>query len=264
MSVELKKIENHIYELALNNSDQKNAITYKMIDDLESHLKVLSNNSDCRVVILTGIGSAFCAGGDVKAMKDQTGMFQGDSHQLRDLYQQGIQRIPKCIESFQKPILALVNGPAVGAGCDLSMMCDLRIGSDLSSFAETFNRLGLVPGDGGTFFLQRVLGYSKAMNMFLTCKSYKGQEAHQYGLLDYYFNSENVYEETLKIARSICESAPISVRLTKTAMKLSYLSTMEQSLELLSTYQGITQRTKDHFEAVDALLNKRKPEFHDQ
>lgn len=255
-----------IVKLTLNNPTQKNAITMTMVDELETTLRELDTDPNCRVVILTGSDSAFSAGGDVKAMKDRTGMFQGESPKLRDLYIHGIQRIPRAIEAFQKPILALVNGPAVGAGCDLSMMCDLRFGDKRASFAETFNRLGLVPGDGGTFFLQRVVGYSKAMRMFMTAEFLKGGEAYHFGLLDYYLDSDNpndIEELCLKTAKTISESAPIAVRYTKRAMKLSYLSNLEDSLEALATYQAITQRTEDHKEAVDAFLSKRQSSFKD-
>ncbi|MCK6596360.1 MAG: enoyl-CoA hydratase-related protein [Bacteriovoracaceae bacterium] len=260
----VQNLTNHIVLLTLNNPQQKNAITYEMIDLLEQELLKLDTDLNCRVVILTGADSAFSAGGDVKAMKDQTGMFAGKSPELRDLYIHGIQRIPRIIERFQKPIIAFVNGAAVGAGCDLTMMCDLRVGYNHSQFAETFNRLGLVPGDGGTFFLQRVLGYSKAMNMFLTGKFFKGSEAFQYGLLDYFYATDDrelAFKECLNLAETIVNMAPIAVRYTKKAMKLSYLSTMEDALEALATYQSITQRTEDHREAVDALLEKRSPVF---
>lgn len=262
--LKLENLTDHIVLLTLNNPDQKNAITYDMIDGLEKELLRLDTDKNCRVVILTGAESAFSAGGDVKAMKDRTGMFAGESPELRDLYIHGIQRIPRIIERFQKPIIAFVNGAAVGAGCDLTMMCDLRFGYELSQFAETFNRLGLVPGDGGTFFLQRVLGYPKAMNMFLTGKFYKGREAYDYGLLNYFHQTTDrasAFQECVKLAETIAQMAPIAVRYTKKAMKLSYLSSMEDSLEALATYQSITQRTADHREAVDALLEKRSPVF---
>ena len=267
--IHLKKenIAPFIVKLTLNNPDQKNAITMTMVEELEICLRELDTDSNCRVVILTGSESAFSAGGDVKAMKDRTGMFAGESPKLRDLYLHGIQRIPRAIEAFQKPILALVNGAAVGAGCDLTMMCDLRFGDKRALFAETFNRLGLVPGDGGTFFLQRVVGYSKAMRMFLTAETLKGKAAYEYGLLDYFLDSDNpkeIEELCLSIASSIASSAPIAVRYTKRAMKLSYLSNLEDSLEALATYQSITQRTYDHKEAIDAFLNKRQSSFRDE
>jgi len=128
-----------------------NAITIPMIESLVSVLKFADFDRDIRVIVLTGSGKSFCAGGDIKAMEEKSGMFEGESNELRMRYMHGIQQIPKCIEEISTPIIAMVNGAAIGAGCDLSMMCDLRIGSSESKFGETFTKMGLVPGDGGTF-----------------------------------------------------------------------------------------------------------------
>jgi len=117
-------------------------------------------------------------------MKDKSGMFAGESNQLRETYQAGIQQIPLTISQLKTPIIAMVNGAAVGAGCDLAAMCDLRIASTTAIFAETFARVGLVPGDGGAFFLTRLIGYGKAMEMFLTCKNVPAEEAMRIGLVN--------------------------------------------------------------------------------
>jgi enoyl-CoA hydratase/carnithine racemase len=155
----------------------------------------------------------------------------------------------------------MVNGAAIGAGCDLAMMCDLRMGCSSSKFAETFTRMGLVPGDGGTFFLQRVLGYAKAMQMFLTAETFTGKEALEFGLLNYLFEDSNLTAETEKLAAKITGLAPIAQMMTKKAMKASYLSDLHTSLDLLATFQGVTQRTTDHFEALAAFKEKRLPNF---
>lgn len=260
----LSVVENNQLWIALNNPEQSNAITYPMIDSLISVLEHADFDSQIRVIVLTGNGKNFCAGGDIKAMLDKTGMFAGESDELRKRYQFGIQKIPKAIENLATPIIALVNGAAVGAGCDLSMMCDLRVGSESTKFAETFTRMGLVPGDGGTFFLQRVIGYSKAMQMFLTAKSFEGKEAFDFGLMNFYFSDESVIDETKKIAGSVASLAPVAQRLTKKAMKISYLNDLGTSLDMLASFQGISQRTEDHFEALRAFQEKRKANFQDK
>ncbi len=259
LQVELKF--NHQLWISLNNPDQMNAITLEMIDSLVEVLTYADFDRNIRAIVLTGYGKSFCAGGDIKAMEEKSGMFAGESHELKMRYQHGIQRIPKCIEEVSVPIIAMVNGPAVGAGCDLSMMCDLRIGSESSKFAETFTKMGLVPGDGGTFFLQRVIGFSKAMEMFLTGKMISGSEAHHFGLLNFYVDHDKLVSETEKIAELISSHSPIAQRLTKKAMKISYLNDLSTSLELLSSFQGTSQRTKDHFEALSAFKEKRPPNF---
>lgn len=255
------KLSASVLWITLNNPEQSNAISLEMVESLTAILKHADFDPLVRVIILKGEGASFCAGGDVKAMLARTGMFAGESNELRMRYMHGIQQIPKCIEDLSTPIIAMVNGPAIGAGCDLAMMCDLRIGSMKSKFGETFVKLGLIPGDGGTFFLQRVIGYSKAMQMSLTGDLIAGEQAHQWGLLNYFVKDENLEAETAKLAEKIAANAPVAVQMTKKAMKVAYLSDLQTTLDLAAAFQGITQRTEDHFAAVEALLEKKQAEF---
>lgn len=254
----------HQLWVSLNNPDQMNAITTKMIESLTEVLTAADFDTNIRVVVITGKGKNFCAGGDIKAMEEKSGMFAGESNELRSRYQHGIQRIPQCIENLSVPVIAMVNGAAVGAGCDLSMMCDLRVGSNKTKFAETFTRMGLVPGDGGTFFLQRVVGYSKAMQMFLTSKSFEGKEAMDFGLMNFMFEELEMEIETLKLADTVASLAPVAQKLTKKAMKISYIHDLQTSLDILASFQGISQRTSDHFEAIKSFKEKRSPNFSGQ
>ncbi|MEK2690457.1 enoyl-CoA hydratase-related protein [Bdellovibrio sp. GT3] len=257
LKVSLKK---HQLWVTLDNPEQSNAITYEMVGSLTRVLRFADFDSEVRVIVLTGEGANFCAGGDVKAMENKTGMFAGDSNELRMRYIHGIQQIPKCIEELSTPMIAMVNGAAIGAGCDLAMMCDLRVGSEKSKFGETFVKLGLVPGDGGSFFLQRVIGYSKAMQMSLTGDLVSGEEAFKWGLVNYYVSGDLV-AETEKIADKISSNAPVAVQMTKKLMKSAYLHDANAVLEQAAAYQGITQRTQDHFVALKAIKDKKSPEF---
>lgn len=259
--IEVTVKHTHQLWITLNNPVQMNAITIPMVNSLVSILKHADFDKEIRVIVLTGAGKSFCAGGDIKAMQDKSGMFEGESNELRMRYMHGIQQIPRCIEEVSTPIIAMVNGAAIGAGCDLAMMCDLRVGSGSSKFAETFTRMGLVPGDGGTFFLQRVVGYAKAMQMFLTAEMFEGKKALEFGLLNHLFEDSIMISETEKFAQKIASNAPIAQAMTKKAMKISYLTDLHTSLDSLATFQGITQRTADHFEAISAFLEKRPPHF---
>ena len=252
---------NHQLWISLNNPDQMNAITLSMLESLVTVLKHADFDKAIRVIVLTGEGKSFCAGGDIKAMLDKSGMFEGESNELRNRYMHGIQQIPRCIEEISTPLIALVNGAAIGAGCDMAMMCDLRVGGSSAKFGETFTKMGLVPGDGGTFFLQRIIGYSKAMQMFLTAEIFAGKNALEYGLLNFLFEDSNVVAETEKLAGQIASLAPIAQSMTKKAMKISYLHDLHTSLDALASFQGITQRTHDHFEALSAFNEKRNPNF---
>lgn len=247
--------------VTLNNPAQSNAISLEMVDSLTQVLKYADFDPAVRVIVLKGEGSSFCAGGDVKAMQNRTGMFAGESNELRMRYMHGIQQIPKCIEDLSTPLIAMVNGPAIGAGCDLAMMCDLRIGSANSKFGETFVKLGLVPGDGGTFFLQRVIGYSRAMQMSLTGDLVVGEEAYRWGLLNYFVPEDQLEVEASRLAGKVAAIGPVAVQMTKKAMKMAYLSDLQTVLDLSAAYQGIAQRTEDHFTALQAMQDKKTPSF---
>ncbi len=251
----------HQLWVTLKNPEQSNAISLEMVNSLTQVLKFADFDADVRVIVLTGEGRSFCAGGDVKAMENRTGMFHGESNELRQRYMQGIQQIPLVMESLSKPVIAMVQGPAIGAGCDLAMMCDLRIGSEKAKFGETFVKLGLVPGDGGTFFLQRVIGYSKAMQMSLTGDLVAGEEALSWGLLNFLVSEDKLKVETEKLAAKIAANPPVAVQMTKKTMKVAYQSDLNTVLELSAAYQGITQRTEDHFIALAAIREKGTPEF---
>ena len=244
-------IQDGIATVKINNLAKKNALDNDVISGLVSHLSALDKNPSVEVILLGGEGEVFCAGGDVKAMKTKTEMFSGDSIELQKNYEWGIQEIPRTIERINTPIIAVVNGGAVGAGVDLACMCDMRIGSEDSFFSESFAFLALVPGDGGTFFLPRVVGYSKAMEMFLTGDKYNATSALEMGLLNKVVSKETLWDEATVLAKKIKRNSYQALRLTKKSMKIAYAtSNLETVLDGLSAYQGITQDSKDHFQRL--------------
>jgi 2-(1,2-epoxy-1,2-dihydrophenyl)acetyl-CoA isomerase len=247
--------------VTLNRPEASNAYSTEMVKGLVEVLKHADVDKDVRVIVITGAGKNFCAGGDVKAMIGQTGMFAGASNELREAYQDGIQQIPLVMTSLKTPVIAMVNGAAVGAGCDLAAMCDLRIVSTETSFAETFAKVGLVPGDGGAFFLIRLIGYGKAMEMFLTCKVYDSMEAKAMGLANSVVLPEKLKEETEKYVEQISALPPIALQMTKKSLSHAYQNDIHSHLELVAALQGITQRSSDHFKAVEGMINKKKPTF---
>jgi 2-(1,2-epoxy-1,2-dihydrophenyl)acetyl-CoA isomerase len=247
--------------LSLNRPDFHNAISIDMIASLGFVLELADYDPEIRVVILSGEGKSFCAGGDLEAMENRSGMFSGDSFELAENYRRYIQKIPKMMESFRKPLVAMVNGAAVGAGCDLACMCDLRIASDKAKFSESFAKLSLVPGDGGTFFLQRVVGYAKAMEMSLLGDFVGAEEAKKIGLVSFVVDSHELRKQTKLMSLCIADKAPAAISFTKAALKMAYEQNIHQHLDVLSAYQGISQRTQDHREALLALKEKRPPVF---
>jgi 2-(1,2-epoxy-1,2-dihydrophenyl)acetyl-CoA isomerase len=247
--------------ITLSNSEKRNALTPTMIDSLVDTLIKADRDSSIRAIVITGEGKGFSAGGDLKAMIEDTGMFKGSVEELRQRYMHGIQMIPRTIESLQTPVIAMVNGAAIGAGCDLAMMCDLRIGCEASAFGETFSKLALVPGDGGAYFLIRAVGYAKAMEMILTGDIYRGEQAHHFGLLNFYVEAETLKESTKGLVKRITSNSPVAMGMSKKALRHGYREGLDSHLDLLAAFQGITQRSEDHKEGVKAFLEKRAPQF---
>ena len=243
--------------ITLNRPECSNAFSDGMITELCHLLREADWDDDVRVVILTGAGRTFCAGGDVKAMEEKTGMFAGDPEGLMRRYTKGIQQIPLTIEALHTPLVAMVNGAAIGAGCDLACMCDIRLGCRRSRFGETFATLALVPGDGGTFFLQRVIGYAKPMELALTGPIVEADEALSLGLLNTLVEMDVLKTETEALARSIAANSPVAVSMIKKAIRQARTAEISGHLDLLAAFQGITQRTEDHFRRVRALKRNR-------
>ena len=268
MSFYLKHFEDLLVEkkneslwITLNRPEASNAYSTGMVQSLVEVLRFADIDNKIRVIVLTGSGKNFCAGGDIKAMKGKTGMFSGESNELREAYQAGIQQIPLTISQLKTPIIAMVNGAAIGAGCDLEEMCDLRIASSEAVFAETFARVGLVPGDGGAFFLTRLIGFGKAMEMFLTCKNISAEESLKMGLVNQVVLPEELKKSTQDLADQLASLPPIALQMTKKSVTHAYQNDLISHLELMAAYQGITQRSSDHFSALDGMIEKKKPTF---
>lgn len=253
------KLEGEVLWITLSRPEAMNAFTDEMIKGFIGALKKAEQDPKVRLSVITGEGKAFCAGGDIKAMEEKTGMFAGDSKELAERYQKGIQQIPKTIEACHKPIIAMVNGAAIGAGLDLACMCDIRVGSPYSKFGETFSKLALVPGDGGSYFLQRIVGFAKAMEMTLTAKVYSSEEALNMGLLNELVESDQLKSAVQKYIDAILLTAPRASAMGKEALKMAYHESLDPMLDKLAAFQGETQRTEDHFEALAAFKEKRKP-----
>ena len=256
----IKKNEAVIW-ITLNRPKFSNSFSDEMIVDLCKVLREADWDEDIRTIVITGEGKSFCAGGDVKAMEERTGMFAGDPEELRRRYTKGIQQIPLTMESLQTPTVAMINGAAIGAGCDLACMCDIRIGCQHSRFGETFAKLALVPGDGGAFFLQRVIGYAKAMELSLTGRIVEPEEALHLGLLNQLVDQDSLRFETEKMVNSITANSPVAVAMIKKAIRNARTAEITGHLDLVAAFQGITQRTYDHAEGVRALKEKRQPNF---
>ncbi len=250
-----------IATITLNRPEARNAYSEPMIARFLSVLDTLAGDASVRCVVLTGAGKAFCAGGDLKRMRARAGMFAGDAATLRTRYIELIQGIPRRLERFDKPLIAAVNGPAIGAGLDLACMCDVRLASDRARFGSTFVKVGLVPGDGGAYVLSRVVGFPRALELIMTAEVIDAGQALSMGLVNRVIPHDALQDEAQAWARRLAALPPVALQLAKRAAYRSWDAGLEQALELAATFQGITQRTADHVEAVDALLAGRPGRF---
>ncbi|WP_143965374.1 crotonase/enoyl-CoA hydratase family protein [Gordonia zhaorongruii] len=250
--------EGDIVTWTLNLPDLRNAISDEpIIDAIVAAVNAVNADQSVRAVILTGAGSAFSAGGNVKAMATGDGLFGGAGHTQRVGYRQGIQRIPRAMYTLEVPVVAAVNGPAVGAGCDLAMMCDLRIASSTAFFAESFVKLGIIPGDGGAWFLPRIIGPSRAAEMALTGDRVDAGTALQWGMVSEVVEPGELLGAARQLAERIAVNPPVAVRMTKKLLRESSQQTLDQLLEMSAAMQGLAHQTEDHREAVTAMLEKR-------
>lgn len=253
--------DGNIVTLTLNEPETRNAISPRIIDELVEHTRRINADLTVSCVIITGAGKGFSSGGNVKEMKEKTGLFGGTPAEIRRGYWYGIQRIPMAMYELEVPSIAAVNGAAVGAGCDLSLMCDIRIAARSAVFAESFLRVGLVSGDGGAWFLPRAVGMSKAYEMTFTGDFVPAEEAERIGLVSRMVEDDVLMDEAMALARRIAKHPSHSLRLTKRLLRDSQHVPLPIALEMASSMQALAQHTHDQHEAVVAFLEKREPRF---
>lgn len=253
---------NGIVTLTLNRPEQLNPISDpEMIEALLAALERLEQDSSVRVAILTGAGKGFSSGGRIQDMKPGGSLNSATPVRTRSTYKRGIQRLPMAFAALEVPVIAAVNGAAAGAGCDLTCMCDLRIAGESARFAESFVKLGLIAGDGGSWLLPRVVGWSKASEMALTGDIIDAHEALACGLVSRVVPDAELLDTARALARRIAVNPGYAVRMTKRLLWESRRADLATVLELAAAMQATAHTTDDHAEAVDAFLHKRAPAF---
>jgi enoyl-CoA hydratase/carnithine racemase len=251
-----------IVTLTMNRPNERNALSeeVQMLEFVDVCNRITRDTS-IRLVMLTGAGTAFSAGGNVKHMRDKKSFSAGSPMQIRNAYRNGIQQIPLALYNLEVPTVAVVNGPAIGAGLDIACMCDIRIASDSAKFASSFAKLGIVPADGGAWLLTRVLGAAKAMELMLTAETIDAAEAKAIGLVTRVVPHESLMLEARQFAERVAALPPQTLRLTKRLLRESQHVSLATSLEIAAAYQALAHNTEDHVEAVNAFLEKRPPVF---
>lgn len=253
------ELEGRVAVLTLNRHDVRNALTSTELPaDIAAAIAWCNANIEVSVLILTGAGTAFSAGGNIKTMGERA---KAPPHELQQEYRRGIQRIPLALEQAEVAVIAAVNGPAIGAGFDLANMCDIRIGSTRAQFGETFVNLGIIPGDGGAWFLTRLVGYQRAAELTLTGRIIKAEEAHALGLLLEVTAPDMLLPRAKEIASQIAAKPPQAARYAKRLLKLAQRQPLEEHLDVCSSFQAICHKTDDHQEALTAFFEKRPGQF---
>jgi enoyl-CoA hydratase/carnithine racemase len=254
--------ENGIVTLTLNNPALRNPISDNdMVDALVEAVTRADADSGVRVLILTGAGSAFSSGGNLKTMRPGHGLTDEQPVKTRANYKRGIQRIPLTFDSIEVPVIAAVNGPAMGAGCDLACMCDIRIAAESAIFAESFVKIGIVPGDGGAWLLPRTVGFSKACEMAFTGDAITAPEALACGLVSRVVPDAELLGAAKALAKRIAVNPPHAVRMTKRLLREGRHVRLGTLLEMSAAMQSLAHTTADHREAVSAMIEKRPPVF---
>ncbi|KAF1056519.1 MAG: putative enoyl-CoA hydratase echA8 [Delftia tsuruhatensis] len=250
-----------IWTLTMNQPETRNALTGNTaVEEFVQVCDEIRRDASVKAAILTGAGPIFSSGGNVKDMQ----RFFDDAltpDAIREEYRQGIQRIPRALTQLDVPVICAINGPAIGAGLDLTCMCDIRIASETATFAESFVRVGIVPGDGGAWLLPRAVGRAKAAEMAFTGEAIDAQEALACGLVSRVVPADQLPPTARALADKIAANPGAVMRMTKRLLREGEHSTLESLLELSAGYQALAHKTADHREAVMAFVEKRKPRF---
>ena len=221
----------------------------------------INGNKNLRCVIMTGAGSAFSAGGDLKAMRDKSGYFGGTGPELRDHYRHSIHGIIHALWDIEVPIVGAINGPAIGLGNDVASLCDIRIAAASARFGATFLKLGLLPGDGGAWLLPRHIGWSRAAQLFFTGDLIDAATAREWGLVSEVVPDAELMTACEALAKKICVQPPQALRMTKKLMREGTMANFGTIMEMSAALQVTLHQTEDHLEALNAFFDKRTPEF---
>ena len=262
MSALLFEKSGSVVTLTINRPDARNPLGEEGDGELFADAAERINaDRDVRCAILTGAGKAFSAGGNVKAMRERAGAFAGAGVHIRERYRRGIHRIVRSLWGIEVPLIAAVNGPAIGLGNDVACLADMRIAADNAIFGATFLKIGLVPGDGGSWILPRTIGHARAAELFFTGDTIDAQTALSWGLVSRVVPAADLMEEARALAAKIARQPPDVLRMTKRMMREGQSVSFDTIMEMSAAMQSLAHLTEDHQEAVAAFFEKREPQF---
>ncbi len=262
MSLLTLEIRGPVAVMTLNRPEAMNALGAPGDGDAVAAVCAEVNaDLNIRCAVLTGAGRAFSAGGDVKAMKAKTGAFAGGGFTVRDGYRTNIHRLVRALFALEVPLIAAVNGPAIGLGCDIACLADIRIAAATAKFGVTFLKLGLIPGDGGAWLLPRIVGMSRAAELLFTGDVIDAALAADWGLVSRVTAPETLMEEALGLAGRIAAQPPHALRMAKTLLRQGQSASFDAVMEMSAAAQAIAHFSEDHMEGVEAILERRPGVF---
>jgi enoyl-CoA hydratase/carnithine racemase len=251
-----------VVTLTINRPEQRNPLGEDGDGELFADAAARINaDREVRCAILTGAGQAFSAGGNLKAMRERAGTFAGPGVLIRERYRGGIHRMVRALWNIEVPLIAAVNGPAIGLGNDVACLADLRVAADAAIFGAGFLKIGLVPGDGGAWILPRVIGSARAAELFFTGDTIDAATALQWGLVSKVVPAAELLREARALADRVCRHPPHMLRMTKRLLRDGQNTSFETLMEMSAAFQSLAHLTDDHREAVAAFFEKRSPEF---
>jgi enoyl-CoA hydratase/carnithine racemase len=257
-SILLESVDQHgVMTLTLNHAPTRNALTGTGLTEalLDAFARAESDET-IKVLIITAVGKVFSSGGKIDEMARQI-QPNVTSSSLRQEYRRGIQRLPLALYQLEVPTIAAVNGLAIGAGCDLACMCDVRIASETASFAESFVKVGIIPGDGGAWFLPRIVGMARAVEMSLTGEPIDAQTALHWGLVSRVVPTDALMSTAYELAHKMAANAPDIIRMTKRLLREGQQSSLASLLEMSAAFQAIAHKTPEHAAIIESFMAKK-------
>lgn len=261
----LFEVKDHIATITLNRPEAYNAFSEEMISEWIKALETVRDSNDIRVAIVKGNGKSFCAGGDIKAMQAGEGFFKSEEDisstglaRKNSLWKK-IQRIPLLLEEIDKPVIAQVHGFAMGAGLDMALMCDIRITAKSTKISESYINVAIVPGDGGAYYLPKLIGIDQALDMFWTARVLTADEAKEKGVVTFVIEDDELEAYTYNYAKELANRPTTTLQFIKRAVYQSQKMDLRSALDYVSSQMAIVTELDDFKEGVSAVVEKRKP-----
>lgn len=262
-------VENNVARIVLNRPESLNAFSEEMINLWIEALETVRDSEDIRVLIVSGNGRGFCSGGDIKSMakgegflhSDGTNDYSSTSLARKNSIWKKVQRVPLILQEIDKPVIAVLHGFAFGAGFDMALACDIRIAETNTKIAESYVKVGIVPGDGGAYFLPRLVGVDRALELLWTGEVLSAQQAKDLGLVTHVVDAQQLDQFVEEYVEKLVNAPQQVIRFTKRAVYQGLETNLRTSLDMISSSMGIVTELEDYQEGVNALITKRKPSF---